>query len=225
MEEWFTKAITTPMTKLAAQLSQSDCVIDQLLLAGRGTLAFGCRSRIEEDARRLFMAPDDAIAASGAKSSDSRISAKIFSPEDLPWVIAKGALAFARSGIAVIGDSDTAIIRDVVLVVECGSEILEETILKAGTQRNQVSERVSFGPYKRDVTRAWILAGRPFFDESILTQAVSRIRTNDEPGPDVDMLGIWRDRPGFRRLELRIDSEDLVRFDSQPGVPATGGVS
>jgi len=213
MRGWFHNAITDPLTKVAQQLGASRLQIDELLLAGRGVLAFGCRDQIESDVRRLFRPAPNA----------STVPTVSFAAEDLPWVIAKGALSFSRSGLVLVGDSDFVVTRDVTLVVDLENELITKQLFKAGTSQRDGGIRKDFGIFSRDIRHAWIIAGEPFLSDESIRNAVARMRTNDSPENGVRVLDYWQERSGFRRLVLQIDNEESVYFVKNAPRVATEG--
>lgn len=209
MSGWFQEAITGPIQKLIRDLGKGKPTIDEVLLAGRGVLAFGCRERIETDVRRFF-SPVPGI---------DRIPTRSFPPQDLPAAIAKGALSFARK-VVRIGDSDLVATRDIILVIELPDRAQKRELLSAGDARR----KDSFGPYASslDIRQAWVLGGEPVLSDKLIRRAVGRLRTGTAPEPGVKVLATWNAREGVRRLEVRIDPDERVSF-VEPASKATGG--
>jgi hypothetical protein len=203
MEDWFRPAFSVPLEKIAGDLGPSEPVLDEVLLSGRGSLAYGCRQRVEQDVKRLFS------TAAGLTT----VPIKTFRPEQLTEVIARGALSFARKMVR-IDDADLAASRDILLVVDFPDRPKPQKLVSVGDPLDDEGKTCSFGPFDRDICQAWILAGAPVLSEDGACATAALLRTGAAPADGVSVLAAWQVRAGVRRVTARIDSRERAFFVS-----------
>lgn len=213
MEPYFEEAIVSPLAKIAASLTEVDRreshaaeeqqrpVLDEILLTGRGALAYDFESRIAQEVANVFTPPRGELS----------VPLTMFEKNDMEVAVARGALVFARNLVRIVGSQHTAT-RDISLVALLhGEKIYSRAILRAGMQRENASGEWSFF-VGDEIERAWVLAGEPTLLESGIAKAIGRLNTRASPDNGIAVLADWRPRSGVESLRVRVSADEVVEF-------------
>jgi hypothetical protein len=203
MKPFFEQAITRPLSQLAERLGGERPYLDEVLLAGRGIYAVGCRERIRDEVQRLFEPHADGpptIAMQSFGESDD---------PDVPWAIVRGAVTFGRSGNVMIGESDVKATRDLWLLVSSGGSVYTRPVSRVGERMR--ARRTFAYTFEHQVEWAWVVAG--MLSESRAKQVYKKLSMGLPLDGDGRVVATWMPRAGHRRLGVIVTADEQASFE------------